>query len=166
MAKKTRKGILFEDLQTQRPIKPQKKKPKSWEDFELEFPDLKFFKSLQTLPSIKIKKMFGGLSIYKAQRLLLFLCQSNEDYLWKGKKYDFPLWNGLLIATDRKNHSELQKLFPKSFPHPVLGKWLMIRRGDAKFNSSCKTLVQLIQLKSSLVGVTAKKRKKSKPQKA
>jgi len=145
-------GISFEELNSG--VEP--KKLSDWERFEIEFESLHFFQKLQQLPKIRLKKMFGGLAIYRDNYLLLALMEDDKDQIWKGKKYDFPLWYGLLIATDHPHHPHLKKKYPQLINHPVLGKWLYLPRKNKKWVDQTKKICSLILRGTNLVGVRSK----------
>ncbi|MCB9083170.1 MAG: hypothetical protein H6624_02440 [Bdellovibrionaceae bacterium] len=115
-------------------------------------------------PSYFSKRMFGGLSIYYEDLMVLVLMESPEDREWRGTKYSFDLWNGVMICTDRERHPELHESFKGLISHPVLGKWLYLPMSDLAFESTFSALVEAIADNSPLIGIApgTRSRKKAK----
>lgn len=105
--------------------------------------------------------MFGGLSVYVNGQLIACLMEDETDFAWKGKRYDYAIWNGLLIATKHEDHESLIKDIPELVEHPVLKKWLYLPNLDeTDFRYSVKKIVKMIHKKDPRIGVTPKQRKR------
>ncbi len=150
-------GIRFEDLDRLDPA-PQKADP--WLRFQSEFLTLEAFGKLKSLKKLTLKKMFGGLAIYQGDLLCLVLMESPADYRYKDKVADFPIWDGVLVCTDHPHHPKLKSRIPSLINHPILPKWLYLRRNSQTFEKDCQKLTSLILKKSALVGVPKKAKKR------
>ena len=122
-------------------------------------------------PSYFSKQMFGGLAIYFKDLMVLVLTESPGDREWRGRSYNFDLWNGALICTSREHHKSLQASWPALISHPVLGKWLYMPMSHSEFESSISDLVDAIAQGDPRVGIVPgqkgrrKSRKKSSKKK-
>jgi hypothetical protein len=125
--------------------------------------DLQWIESL--LPSDFIRKsMFGGFGYYVDEKMVLALFESVGDRTYRGKQFQFDLWNGCLFPTDRENHREILKKYPVLFAHPILPKWLYLPSSTESFDDNVEAILREIRRKSNLWG-TVPKSKKSKAQK-
>lgn len=154
MGRVSRSGLSFEDLdQTLFSSEFQKQ----WGSRLKEFSSLTYFDNLRRLEKITLKKMFGGLAIYSGTRLMLILMESPSDYSYKDKKSDFPIWDGVLVATDHKKHPALKRLVRGLINHPVLPKWLYLQKSCESWEASAQKLSSLVAKSSPLIGVEKKK---------
>lgn len=118
-------------------------------------------------PSFYTKGMFGGLAVYYEGLMVLTLTNSNGDREWKGKKYDFDLWDGVLVCTSKEHHEFLTTKFKSLISHPVLPKWLYLPMEDPKFESTAQGLVELIAQRDPHIGIVpGTRKKKAKKKKA
>ncbi|WP_374000951.1 hypothetical protein [Bdellovibrio bacteriovorus] len=111
-----------------------------------------------------IKSMFGGLALYYQGQLKFLLSENPGDYSYRGQKYDFEIWNGVLIATDRIHHDSLLKQFPFLVNHPVLPKWLYLPFTFEGWEDRIELILRLAKTSDPRVGIwpQEKSRKKSK----
>ena len=117
------------------------------------------FERLLRSPTALAKRMFGGVAAYDHGQLLLVLMESPGDKEYRGQKYNFDIWNGIFIPTDRERHAELLKIVPCAVSHPVLGKWLYLPEDSETFEDDVRKVLFLIASRSPLVGVVPKPRK-------
>ena len=115
-------------------------------------------------PTFETRRMFGGLAVYLGGRMVLVLMESDpSDLEYRGKKFDFPIWSGLLIPTDRTHHDSLLRDFSDLRVHPVLGKWLYLVMQD-DYEKTAQEIVDAIGKGGSRFGIEpgtrARKRKK------
>lgn len=112
------------------------------------------------------KRMFGGLAVYYRDLMTFVLVESPGDREWKDQKFDFDLWNGVLVCTSREHHEDLVGSCPGLRSHPVLGKWLYLPMSHESFESEFEALVELTQKGSAGIGIVPgqKKQKKTKRQ--
>ena len=159
----SRSRISFDELE-QMEVAPES----PWKKLSNEFSFLSDLSPLQKLSDLKLKKMFGGLALYRGDLLTLVLMESPGDYQYKDKKCDFPIWNGVLVATDHPHHQRLKTLLPRLINHPVLPKWLYLRKSvsEKSWNKGCSQLARLIVRSSPLIGVKKKIKKKKRVNKS
>ena len=112
--------------------------------------------------SFFVKPMFGGLAVYYNDLMVLVLMESKGDREWKGQKFDFDLWDGLMLCTSREQHPSLVEDFPELRPHPVLGKWLFLSADLDEFEEVAVQLAERIKDKDPRMGIVPGTRKKSK----
>ena len=131
--------------------------------FSLEY----FCEPLMEDPSYFSKRMFGGLAVYYRDLMTFVLVESPGDREWKDQKFDFDLWNGVLVCTSREHHEMLVSHCPGLRSHPVLGKWLYLPMSEDAFEPEFEALVELTQKGNAGIGIVPgqKKRKKSKKKK-
>ena len=132
---------------------------KSNKQFSLEH----FCEPLMEDPSYFSKKMFGGLAIYYNDLMVFVLTESPGDREWKNQKFDFDLWNGVLVCTSREHHPALQTIWPDLVSHPVLGKWLYIPMTSPHFESVFSELIEQCESKDPRIGIVPGQSKKKKP---
>ncbi|MCB0367294.1 MAG: hypothetical protein KDD68_17980 [Bdellovibrionales bacterium] len=121
-----------------------------------------FLEPLMDHPSYFSKRMFGGLAIYYEDLMVLVLTETPGDREWRGTKYNFDLWNGVLICTDRDRQPGLHENFKGLVSHPVLGKWLYLPMSDSEFESTFTQLVGAIGTNSPLIGIVPGARSKKR----
>jgi hypothetical protein len=112
--------------------------------------------------SFYTKPMFGGLAVYFNGLMVLILMEDNQTRQCREKKYPFPIWNGLLIPTDRCHHKSLRDCFSSLIEHPVLGKWLFLSLCDDDFENQAKAIVFAIKKLDSRIGILPKEKKRAK----
>lgn len=115
-------------------------------------------------PDAIVKSMFGGLALYYQGQLKFLLSENPGDYSYRGKKYEFEVWNGVLIATDRIHHESLLKQFPFLVNHPVLPKWLYLPFTYEGWEERMELILRLVKTSDTRVGIwpQQKSRKKTK----
>jgi hypothetical protein len=105
-------------------------------------------------PDLFLRRMFGGLAVYRSDLLILVLMEGGEeDRTWKGQTFDYGIWNGLLLPTSRDRQPALIADFPSLQPHPVLPKWLYLPMRDPKYEEIADQLISLIGKEDSRIGV-------------
>jgi hypothetical protein len=122
------------------------KKPK-------EFLLLQYFEDLQNHESYAIKRMFGGMAVYYNGLNVAVLAEDPGDKSYGGKKFDFDIWDGVMIPTSREFHNLLLSDFPDLVPHPVLGKWLYLPQQRESFEETLAKLVAMIRRKDFRIGI-------------
>jgi len=65
------------------------------------------FEDLEGDPSFATKRMFGGLAVYYRGKMVYVLTEDPGGREYRGMTFDFDVWNGLLIFTDREFHEFL-----------------------------------------------------------
>ncbi len=141
-------------------------KNSDWPRMLLEFAYGELFLDLCEEPSFYCKKMFGGLALYVHGLMVAIIADDPDGRTWKGVEYDFPLWDGILVATDRAHHASLMSALSSSRPHPVLGKWLFLPASAESFERDATKLMKLILKADLRVGIEPGKKRKSKSAKA
>lgn len=91
------------------------------------------FEPFEEHDSFFSKSMFGGLAAYVHEKMVMVLVEDPEQKDYRGKTYDFPIWDGIMIPTYYEYHEKLQKKYPDLIQHPVLKKWLFIKRNLPNF---------------------------------
>jgi hypothetical protein len=105
------------------------------------------------------RPMFGGLAVYLDGLMVMMICESPGDRRWRGKKYAFDIWDGVLFPTERAHHASLIGAFPYLVPHPVLPKWLFVSVVQEDFEDHCRRLARRIAAGDPRFGVVPKPRK-------
>ena len=108
------------------------------------------FEPLEGHPTYLRRKMFGCEAAYLNGRLTLILAAGEEP------------WNGVLVATSREFHPELQVQWSQLSSHPVLGKWLYISQANPEFEAIATALVTSILNGDARIGVEPKPRRPKK----
>ena len=108
------------------------------------------FEPLESQSTYIRRKMFGCEAAYLNGRLMLILAAGEEP------------WNGVLIATCREFHAELQSQWAAVQSHPVLGKWLYVSQNDPAFESTATAVVASVLRGDTRIGVEPKPRKSKK----
>ena len=108
------------------------------------------FEPLESQSTYIRRKMFGCEAAYLNGRLMLILAAGEEP------------WNGVLIATSREFHAELQSQWACLLSHPVLGKWLYLSQNDPEFESTAVAVVASVVRGDGRIGVEPKPRKRKK----
>ena len=107
---------------------------------------------LEVEPTLLVRPMFGGKSLYLDGKLMLYFTAGEEP------------WRGVLACTDRTRHAALLAEFPALTPHPILPKWLYLPESADRFESVAERLVNLVRRRDPRLGVSPqpKKRKRAK----
>lgn len=128
-----------------------------------EFLLLSYFEDLQNHESYFSKRMFGGMAVYYNGLNVAVLAESPGDKNYGGQKFDFDIWDGVMIPTSKEFHQLLQIELPELVPHPVLGKWLYLPQQTECFEETLAKIIALIRRKDYRIGIIpAQKKKKSK----
>lgn len=109
-----------------------------------------------------LKSMFGGLALYHQGQLKFILMENPGDNEYRGKKYSYDIWNGLLVATDQSRHPLLIKTIERLIPHPVLPKWLYLPFTFENWEDDVEKLLRLAHRGDPAIGVWPQEKKKSK----
>ena len=112
-------------------MKKKAKKTKSKKSFDL----IWAFENFEDHHSFYSKRMFGGLSAYVHDRMMMCLTEDPGNKEWRGKKYPIDLWNGILLPTNYEHHSSIIEEFPEVIQHPMLEKWLYLPLTAKNFES-------------------------------
>ena len=108
------------------------------------------------------KRMFGGLSLYVHNKMVMCLVENPGDREYRGKTYDSDIWNGVMLPTEREHHKSLIDRFPSLSPHVVLPKWLYLPLAAADFESSINEIAEMIRENSELLGIYPSEKKRAK----
>jgi len=98
-----------------------------------EFASTWVFETFDRDPTFCTRRMFGCLGAYVQGRMVMVLTEDPGDQSYRGKKYAYDIWNGIMLPTDRCHHESLIKEFGVLRSHPVLGKWLYLPAEDENF---------------------------------
>ena len=71
-------------------------------------------------------------------------------------------WNGILVATEREFHSQLQQRYPSLKSHSILGKWLYLSQSDPSFEEIAISIIEAARRNDPLIGVDPKPKKSKK----
>ena len=134
-------------------------------DYSFQFENAYYFEPLAKDPSYFTKKMFGCLAIYVHGKLMALISEDSEQKHYKNKKFNYLIWNGLLLPTEKQLHSSLIDEFSGLTPHPVLPKWLYLPWDHKNCEKAVTKIIRKISLNDSRFGVwpKLKKAKKIKP---
>ncbi|WP_373999301.1 TfoX/Sxy family DNA transformation protein [Bdellovibrio bacteriovorus] len=89
--------------------------------------ELKWIESLLPEGEYRRKAMFGGFIYYIEDKAVLLIFESEGgSRTYKGKKYDFDLWNGCMFPVDKEFQEQALQRCPFLIPHPILPKWLYL----------------------------------------
>jgi hypothetical protein len=92
--------------------------------------------------------MFGAKAAYVGGKLMLCFCAGDEP------------WRGVLVCTDREQHTALRAEFPELVPHSILPKWLYLSEITDSFERTAARLVTLARRRDPRLGVLPSARKK------
>ncbi|MCH2533204.1 MAG: TfoX/Sxy family protein [Bdellovibrionales bacterium] len=112
-----------------------------------------FCEPLQGSESYYTRAMFGGLAIYYNDLMVLMLAESPGDREYRGHSYEFDLWNGILVPTDRPHHSHLKSNMPELINHPILAKWLFLPANCNRFELCASELIDWILKSDPKIGI-------------
>jgi hypothetical protein len=127
-----------------------------------EFLLLTYFEDLAGHESFVSKRMFGGMAVYYKGLNVAVLKEDPGDKTYRGKKFSFDIWDGVMIPTSREFHSLLQKDLPDLVPHPVLGKWLYLPQQTEHFEEIFAALIILIRRGDYRIGIIPAQKKTKK----
>lgn len=119
-------------------------------------------------PRAVFRGMFGGLTVYWEGRQVLFLCEDPHQTHYKDTDYHFPIWNGVLLPTEREHHASLKEQYPSLQNHVVLPKWLYLPLSAEDFDEVFPQFIKKIERLDPRFGIQPKARKtkkKSRPRK-
>ena len=124
------------------------------------------FEAFDRDPTFFEKRMFGCLAAYVQGRMVMVLAEDPGEQSYRGKKYPYDIWNGILLPTEKSNHASLIKEFGSLVSHPVLGKWLYLSASDENFETLARKLGTRIAEGDPRFGIEPKIRSlKRKPKK-
>ncbi len=123
------------------------------------------FSEFEEHPSFWSRGMFGCLAAYCHNRMVMLLAENPGDSQWKGQNYDFDIWNGILLPTEREHHNSLKKSFPNLVPHPVLPKWLYLPMNAEDFEDTAEKIAKRILRNDPLLGIYPKVKPEKKNKK-
>lgn len=115
--------------------------------------------------SFLTKPMFGSLALYYRGLNVAILSENPGENSYRGKKYSFDLWDGVLVPTFHVHHDSLKSQIPSLISHPVLGKWLYLPRQTEEFEEISILLVDLIRRQDPRIGVEPAVRARKKKRK-
>jgi hypothetical protein len=104
------------------------------------------------------KRMFGGLAVYLHGRMMMVIAEDPGEREYRGEKYSFDIWNGIMFPMERSAHESLQSEFPDLVSHPVLGKWLYLPMSSPSFELHIERMAHLIASDDVRFGVYPKER--------
>jgi hypothetical protein len=108
------------------------------------------------------KRMFGGLAVYYRGKMILLIIKSPGESSYKGKKFKFDIWNGILLPTSHEFHSRIYQRFPEVVQHPVLGKWLYLPFNLEEFETIAENIAKEISREIPDWGIVPKVKRKLK----
>jgi hypothetical protein len=88
------------------------------------------------------KPMFGGYAYYFKGMLVIVLMESPGEKSYRGQKYDFEIWNGVLFPVEWENQANILKKYPHLLQHPVLKKWLYWPQDMEGFDSGVEEILR------------------------
>ena len=112
--------------------------------------------NLEELPGFYTKRMFGGLSAYAHDKMMLMLAESPGERTYRDKECDFEIWNGILFPTHYEFQESLQEEFPVLIQHPVLKKWLYLPLTTPDFESLIHEITECIVENDERFGIYPK----------
>ncbi|MGE4233951.1 MAG: hypothetical protein AB7F43_11535 [Bacteriovoracia bacterium] len=122
-------------------------------DYLPEFSQSWLLEEIQDTSDFACRKMFGGLACYLNEKMVLVLMEDETSTKYRGKKFPYPVWNGLLIPTSREFHDSLLKSFSSLIVHPVLQKWLYLPMTDQNYEMQAQKMIKAIQKNDPRIGV-------------
>jgi len=117
-------------------------------------------------PDALLKGMFGGLALYYQGQLKLVLMENPGETTYRGRSYDYDIWNGLLVCTERSFHDSLVKQIPSLVLHPVLPKWLYLPFAREGWEDVAVALTRLVRGADPRIGVWPQEKRKGKSRRA
>jgi hypothetical protein len=107
-------------------------------------------------------KRFGGFAYYVEEKMILFLIESLGNRTYRGKEFDFELWNGAMFPAEKEHHPEILRLYPFLRNHPILPKWLYVPAGGDDFENDVEALLRELRRRNPLFGSIPKARSSKK----
>lgn len=120
------------------------------------------YEPLESFDTFATKRMFGGMAIYVHGRMVLHIAEDEGSLTYRDQKFDFDIWNGLLVVTGREFHESLFADFPQLINHPVLPKWLYLPVSHTDFESVAEGVLEAIRLNDERIGIYPKPKKQRK----
>lgn len=77
-------------------------------------------------------------------------------------KFNFEIWNGLLLPTEFEYHHSLQTEFIDLVQHPVLKKWLYLPLRSDSYETTASQICRLIRKHDERFGILPKTKKKNR----
>lgn len=116
------------------------------------------FEAFDRDPTFCEKRMFGCLAAYRQGRMVMVLAEDPGERSYRGKKYSFDIWNGILLPTEKEYHGSLIQEFSGLVSHPVLGKWLYLPASDENFETRAREIGSRIAQGDARFGIEPKVR--------
>jgi len=114
------------------------------------------FSAFDEHPTFATKRMFGGLAAYCHGRMVMVLMEDPDEYSYRGVEYAYPIWDGILLPTEREFHPSLLDEFPDLDNHPVLPKWLYLPQVTENFERLAEKLADRIVANDERFGIYPK----------
>ena len=114
------------------------------------------FEPFEDEESFFTKRMFGGMAAYVHGKMVMVLMESPGDKEYRGKKFSFEIWNGILLPVERSVHQSLISEFSILAPHPVLGKWLYLLSSETSFEDVVQQISNYIANGDDRFGILPK----------
>lgn len=127
-----------------------------------ELGELKWIEDILPDEEVSRKPMFGGFAYYYTGKIVLVIFESEGDYSYKNKKYNFEIWNGVMFPVEREYHPMVAREWPQLVNHPVLSKWFYLPAKSEDFEELLPMIIKKIFRPDSVWGTTPSKNKKSK----
>ncbi|KHD87542.1 MAG: hypothetical protein OM95_13955 [Bdellovibrio sp. ArHS] len=125
--------------------------------------ELKWVEELLPEGDYRRKAMFGGFIYYIDEKAVLLIFETEGgSRTYKGKKYDFDLWNGCMFPVDKEFQAEALNLCPFLTPHPILPKWLYLPLHTENFDEHVTTALKQVLRPHSFWGSIPKAKNKKK----
>ena len=120
------------------------------------------FEPFEEKPDCVVRSMFGGLAMYYQGQLKLVLMENVGARSYRGRDFDFDIWNGLMLATEREKQALLTQEVNHLVPHPVLPKWLFLPFAKEGWEEEVHKIHRLLRRGDPLIGVWPQQRSKKK----
>lgn len=121
----------------------------------------------ESLPRLhRRKRMFGGFAYYLEEKLILVIFESYGNTSYRGKKYNFEIWNGCMFPVEKNVQPQVLNLFPFLVSHPVLPKWLYLPADSEDFDNNIELLLKEIRRRNEWLGTYPKEKSVKKPKKS
>ena len=102
------------------------------------------------------KKMFGCLAAYCHGKMVMLLAENPGDREYRGNKFDFDIWNGVLFPTEYEYQDKITKKYKNLIQHPVLKKWLYLPHDSNHFENDVNRIGKEIQKNNKHFGIYPK----------
>lgn len=100
--------------------------------------------------SYVIRPMFGAKAVYLDGKLVLCFSSRADP------------WRGVLVCTERDNHTSLMAQFPSLSRHSILPKWLYLAESASDFERVAEQLVILARDRDPRIGIVPKPKKQKR----